>query len=101
MHFLKFKIFADNVLHAITTRDGGVSTGVYESLDLRLEGGDSTENVRKNYEIFSKEIDFDLNNLAIAHQEHTDKILVINDPLGLDNAIRGVDGFMTNKKISL
>mgnify|MGYP001055272422 CR=1 FL=1 len=98
MQLLKFEIFGDKIMHAVSTRDGGVSSGPYESLDLRLEGGDSPKNVRKNYEIFSEAVGFNLDALAIAHQEHTDKILVISDPVGLDNAIRGVDGFMTNQK---
>ena len=81
MQFLKVKIFEDHVLHAISTRDGGVSSGPYKSLDLRLRGGDIKENVKKNYEIFSKKIGFDLKNVAIAHQEHTDEIL--SEEIGL------------------
>ena len=90
MQFLKFKIFEDHVLHAISTRDGGVSSGPYKSLDLRLRGGDIKENVKKNYEIFSKKIGFDLKNVVIAHQEHTDEILKIDHPLGFENAKEGV-----------
>ena len=94
MQFLKFKIFEDHVLHAISTRDGGVSSGAYKSLDLSMRGG----NVKKNYEIFSNKTGFDLKNVAIAYQKHTDKILRVDQPLGFKNAKEAIDGFMTNKK---
>ncbi|MGM9521039.1 MAG: peptidoglycan editing factor PgeF [Oscillospiraceae bacterium] len=38
-----------NTVHAFTTRSGGVSTGIFESLNLGENRGDETENVIENY----------------------------------------------------
>ena len=40
---------AGGVAHGFSTRLGGVSTGVYESLDLGSTRGDDPAHVRENY----------------------------------------------------
>ena len=47
---------ADNINtpHGFTTRWGGVSSGVYESLDLGEHRGDSEEKVRENYRLLGE-----------------------------------------------
>ena len=39
--------------HAFSSRSGGVSRGIYESLNLCFSCGDETESVAENYRIFA------------------------------------------------
>ena len=76
-----------NVPHAFTTRFGGVSEGVFASLNLAMHRGDAPENVEKNYEILANALDFDLNNLVLTRQTHSDIVRVVtkSDAHGLDH----------------
>lgn len=56
--------------HAFTTRLGGVSSGIYTSLNLGQNVGDNPESVRRNYEILGTALGFDPNRLAFSHQVH-------------------------------
>lgn len=60
------------VPHGFTTRFGGVSQGYLQSLNIGIHRGDEWENVRKNYEILGNAMDFDVKNLVLSHQTHTD-----------------------------
>jgi len=48
-----------DTLHAFTTRHGGVSEGVYKSLNLGENRGDSAENVIENYRLFRSALGID------------------------------------------
>ena len=76
-----------NIPHAFTTRLGGVSDGVFASLNIALHRGDSNENVKRNYEILADAIGFDLNNLVLTRQTHSDIVRVVtkNDACGIDH----------------
>ena len=67
------------VPHCFTTRRGGVSTGVFDSLNIALHRGDLEENVAKNYEILASALDFDRNKLVLTRQTHSD--IVCSPPL--------------------
>ena len=76
-----------NVPHAFTTRFGGVSDGVFASLNIAMHRGDDAENVKKNYEILANALDFDLNNIVLTRQTHSDIVRVVTklDAVGLDH----------------
>ena len=76
-----------SVPHGFTTRRGGVSTGVYESLNFGLHREDDPENVAKNHEILAKTIGFDPSKLVMSHQTHTDIVRVVTaaDAAGIDH----------------
>ena len=63
--------------HAFTTRFGGVSTGSLESLNIGIHRGDNPENVLKNYEILANALNFDVKNVVLSHQTHTDIVRVV------------------------
>ena len=42
---------AGGVVHGFSTRLGGVSTGIYASMDLGTTRGDDSEHVRENYRL--------------------------------------------------
>ena len=56
--------------HGFSTRLGGVSTGIYSSLNLGEHRGDFDENVRENYRRFCAAIGVDENRLVFSKQVH-------------------------------
>jgi YfiH family protein len=95
-----------NIKYGFYTRQGGVSTGVYESLNIAFGTGDSNENVRKNLAIIAEDLGLDSpKKLLTSYQTHTNKVFKITkeedlaffdvqDPTKLPN----VDGLVTNMK---
>lgn len=73
--------------HAFTTRLGGVSTGIFASMNIGLQQGDSAENVVKNLQILAGTIGFDPKKLICTHQIHSDIVRVVNaqDYQGIDH----------------
>lgn len=66
-----------NIKHGFFLKNGGVSKGVYDSLNFRLYGKDNIEDVFKNFEIVKKELMF--NEVYKAKQNHTDNILILDN----------------------
>lgn len=66
--------------HCFTTRFGGVSRGYLDSLNIGIHRGDDWENVLKNYEILGKALGFDIHNLVLSHQTHTDTVTRVGKP---------------------
>lgn len=56
--------------HAITTREGGVSGGPYESLNLGFHVGDNADDVRENRKRLAQTLGFDAKRLVCAQQTH-------------------------------
>lgn len=61
---------SDNIptVHGFTTRYGGVSSGIYESLNLGEHRGDEDENVRENYRLLTEALG--LKRLVFTKQVH-------------------------------
>ena len=97
MQFEIFRKYADEVRHGLSVRVGGVSSGPYESMNLGLVG-DEQKNIEENYRRFGAEVGFDVQKLCIPYQEHTDKVAVISEGVGLGNPFEGIDGFITAEK---
>ena len=90
------------VKHGFSTRCGGVSENEYKSMNLRMNCDDKLENILKNYEIFSREIGVNFENLVFSNQVHCDTIKsVTKEDMG--NGILkpqkwdGADGLITNE----
>ena len=62
--------------HYFTDRSGGVSQGIYESLNLRLHCDDDPDNIRENYRRLSVKIG--CSRFVLGNQEHTDNILHVD-----------------------
>ncbi|MDA7606692.1 peptidoglycan editing factor PgeF [Pelagibacteraceae bacterium] len=74
----KFKTF-NNINHAFFSKNGGVSQGIYSSLNCGLGSKDKKENVLKNLDIVSKQIELNNKNLFTMNQTHSNRVVVIND----------------------
>lgn len=89
------------VKHCFTTRVGGVSQGIYNSLNTSLVKEDSEENVRRNLELLCSEIDIDYTKLVLSKQTHEDNIRVVTEEdigkgITVSSDIENTDGLMTN-----
>lgn len=62
------------VAHGFSTRLGGVSTGIYESMDLGTTRGDEPGHVRENYRRFFAAIGADADSIAMSNQIHSDLV---------------------------
>ena len=74
----KLKTF-NNISHCFFSKNGGVSRGIYNSLNCGLGSADKKENVLKNLDIVSKKIGLNNKNLFTMNQTHSNRVVVIND----------------------
>lgn len=91
------------VSHCFTTRLGGVSKGVYESMNLSFTRGDQVEDVLQNFHILSDALALDYNGYVLTHQTHTTNIRHITQTqrgMGVTKTsdIKDTDGLVTNVK---
>jgi len=73
-----------NTTHAFTTRFGGVSTGIYSSLNLAQKAGDNINNVIENYSRLCTALGISKDDLVCSTQVHgTDIRLITRDDCGM------------------
>ena len=65
---------AGGAVHAFSTRLGGVSAGIYASLNLGSTRGDDPDCVRENYRRFFQAAGADLTQVAMSNQVHGDVV---------------------------
>lgn len=87
--------------HGFSTRLGGVSEGVFESLNLgRLEQGDDPEKVRQNWHIFGVLLGMDTSRFVHGKQVHGNhvRIAAAEDAHGITETAswESADGYVTN-----
>ena len=58
------------VRHGFSTRLGGVSTGIFESMNLSYTRGDEAAAVRENFDRFCRAVGVDSENAVVSAQEH-------------------------------
>ncbi len=63
------------VPHCFTTRFGGVSTGIFDSLNLSLSRGDDPANVVENYRRIGEVLGFSPDDVVNARQTHSDIVV--------------------------
>jgi YfiH family protein len=97
---IKYFVFENlsraGVRHAFSTRVGGVSSGVYASLNLGLKSGDDMAALRENYRLICDALGFDVDGIVLSSQTHSTNICAFGAPGGLKPAREDVDGLMTN-----
>lgn len=75
------------ITHGFTTRLGGVSEGIYASLNLGINRGDDPASVRENYRRVCAALGVDMGKLVFSCQVHRDVVR----PVSLDDAGKGLD----------
>ena len=89
------------VEHLFTTRTGGVSSGIYSTMNLSFSRGDDPECVRKNYRRIGEVLGTDPEHMVASKQTHTTNIRLATEA-DLGNGITGpsayddVDGLATD-----
>ncbi|MEY8337343.1 peptidoglycan editing factor PgeF [Lachnospiraceae bacterium 62-35] len=89
------------VIHAFSTRMGGVSEGAWSSMNLSFTRGDKEEHVRENYSRIAKALGIQKENMVLAWQTHTTNIRIVSkDDAGKgvvkERDYRDVDGLITD-----
>lgn len=64
------------IIHAMSTREGGVSTGYFSSMNLGVKTDDDKNNIAKNYELFSQAIGISSDSIALGDLTHGDNVHV-------------------------
>ncbi|MCR5271430.1 MAG: peptidoglycan editing factor PgeF [Lachnospiraceae bacterium] len=102
---LKFKKLENTgiVKHCFTTRLGGVSTGIYESMNLGPRLDDDLKNVKENYRRVGNILGVGVETMVLSKQTHTTNVRVITkEDAGngtvRENTFTDVDGMVTNEK---
>lgn len=89
------------VEHLFTTRTGGVSSGIYSTMNLSFSRGDDPECVRENYRRIGEALGTDPEHMVASKQTHTTNIRLVTEA-DLGNGITGpsayddVDGLATD-----
>ncbi len=96
-----FEEFTD-IISAFSVRQGGVSSGIYESMNLALNRGDDPEKVRKNFEIIGLSLGIKTDCMVYAHQTHTVNVMRVGSEhkgMGItrERDFCDVDGLITNE----
>lgn len=89
------------IKHGFSTRLGGVSAGIFSSLNLGFSRGDEYDLVLENHKRISDAIGFDYRDIVTSKQTHTINIKVVTKEdkgkgIISDRDYSDIDGFVTN-----
>lgn len=92
-----------NVRHLFTTRLGGVSQGIYASMNLGFHRGDTDENVTENYRRIAAAMGCGMEDIVCSHQTHTANIRAVTRQDRGKGLLRprdytDVDGLVTDER---
>lgn len=104
VEYLKFKAlekFSDKIDVKVFLNCGGVSKGVYDSLNVRIAGKDKKENVLENVRRIADTFSIRLQDICKGSQAHTDNILYLHEDNVEEYAFdrineNEVDGYITD-----
>lgn len=90
------------VKHCFTTRQGGVSQGIYDNLNTSLVKNDKRENVIENLRRVCSAIDIDYKKLVLSDQVHGDNVRIVTKAdlgkgITKESDIKEVDALITNE----
>ena len=88
-------------VHGFSTRLGGVSEGIYSSMNMSFTRGDKEEAVRENYNRISAALGFSPEDIVTSDQTHTANVRVITaedrgNGITKPRPYTDVDGMITN-----
>jgi YfiH family protein len=87
----------DGIAHGFFTRNGGVSTGLYSSLNCGVGSKDNPDSVIENRARVANTFGVQPENLLTLHQIHSDKCIVVDEPYDAVNNRPQADAFATDK----
>lgn len=96
--YLTFKkLDQAGVTHGFSTRMGGVSQGIYASMNLSYHRGDQKEAVDENFRRIGEAIGFDSGRLVFSNQIHETRICKVTEE-DCAKVMTHMDGLATNVK---
>ncbi len=103
--YLEIDSFSKKGINAFfTSRKGGVSDGVFNSLNLGLHTSDKKNKVIMNRKILAKNLNIEFASLTSAKQVHSNNIYIVKDGdrgkgrLEYENSIENTDALITTSK---
>lgn len=103
VRYLEFPLLSDTgiVRHGISTRQGGVSEGIYSTMNLSFTRGDEEERVIENYRRIGAAIGAAPERMVGSQQTHTTNVRTVTEEDAGKGIVRprdyaDVDGLMTN-----
>lgn len=87
----------NNISHHFFTREGGVSEGLYGSMNVGIGSKDVPANVIENRRRATMHFGLGHEALATVHQVHSPTVVVVNDVLPIDQRPEA-DGMVTRQK---
>lgn len=89
------------VKHAFSTRIGGVSEGVWSSMNFSFTRGDDPEHVKENYRRMAEALEVKMDMMTLSYQTHTTNIKVVSEEEAGKGIVRDrdytdIDGLITN-----
>lgn len=101
--YLTVSEFEDCTNHGFSTRAGGVSDGIYSTMNFRFNCDDLRENVLKNFEIFCGMIGADYKSLVLTNQVHEDNVIRVGRcdagcGIHFPNKFESADALITNER---
>ena len=93
----KLSKFSD-ISHAFFNKYGGVSKGIYKSLNCGIGSKDSKIKVKKNLKIVKDKISKKSKNIFLTHQVHSNKFIFINKDIKFYKKIVKADAIITNQE---
>lgn len=101
---LRFSLLDETeiVENAFTTREGGVSEGVFESLNLSFTRGDDPDAVKENYRRIAAAFGKDVTDIVCSDQTHTTNVRRVDRSCGgygvtKERPYTDVDGLVTDE----
>ncbi len=101
--FLTYPAFEEmpEIVHGFSTRLGGVSEGIYSSMNLSFTRGDKEEAVKENYRRIAAAIGFEMESIVTSDQTHTANVRRITEEdrgngITKPRPYKDVDGMITN-----
>jgi YfiH family protein len=84
------------VRHGFFTRRGGVSSGIYDSLNIGNGSSDAPEKVAENRARIARQLGIDPGQLATPYQIHSADVITLSAPFD-ENADRKADALVTDR----
>lgn len=101
--FLTYPAFEEmpEIVHGFSTRLGGVSEGIYSSMNLSFTRGDKEEAVKENYRRISSAMGVAMENIVTSDQTHTANVCRVTEEdrgngITKPRPYKDVDGMITN-----
>jgi YfiH family protein len=100
IEFECLKKYEASLIHCMSTRDGGISSGECSTLNLGFKRKDTRENILANYGILCDSLGIDTGSLVLTNQVHDTKVVFVDEKakgkgFSRESDIIGVDGLAT------